>query len=220
MISSYEERKAWRADIIENTLRQIAVELTGIDEREWNVTDKHDNGEPLTNPYLVSVDGERVWVSLDEYLKKLTLHGSYGQTADGRMWIPRDSMHRSGQVADPSPTISLTKTPAQIAKDIARRFLPDFRTIRAIYLAQLAEQQEYRRQSDNTFDDLVKASKGALLPREAKKGDSERAARFTDVKGIHYSNDVRVSGDYVRLELSVTPALAKHIIAAIAKSKE
>jgi hypothetical protein len=219
VIDSYEERKAWRADVIENTLRRIVVELTGVDKREWEVVDKHDDGEPLTNPYLVSVDDERVWVSLDEYKKKLTLHGAYGQTADGRMWIPRDSMCRSGQVADPRPTISLTKTPAQIAKDIARRFLPDFRTIRAIYLAQLAEQQEHRRQSDNTFDDLVKASKGALLPRAAQKGDSERVAKFTDVKGIHYSNDVRVSGDYVRLELSVTPALAKRIIAAIAEAR-
>jgi hypothetical protein len=219
VIGSYEDRMAWRKEFIKKTLPDIVSELLAVDKKEWHIIDKHHDGEPLTNPYIVSADAERAWLSIDEYDKKLTLHGAYGEHADGRMWIARDSMPRSEQITDPRPTISLTKAPYQIAKDIARRFLPDYRKIRAVYLAQLAEQQEYRRQSDSTFEDLVKASKGALLPREAKKGDSERAARFTDVKGIHYSNDVRVSGDYVRFELSVTPALAKRIIAAIAEAK-
>jgi hypothetical protein len=210
--ASFEDRREWRKAFHATTAPAIVAALAKLEpDAGWTI-EATEETDRYHNPALCNSRGERFWLALDEYKRKLTVHGTYGKMPDGRIWIPRD---RVRDAVDPSPTISAEKTPEQIARDILRRFLPDYRTNLASYRAHVAEASAYRDKTATLFDEIVTLGDGWIrVDRHHDERASERTASVYNAPGINYGN-VRVSGDYVRLELSVTPEFAKRFASLI-----
>jgi hypothetical protein len=106
--------------------------------------------------------------------------------------------------------------PEHIARDIARRFLPDYKKYLALYRADVADATAFRCKTASLFDELVALGNG-WIKADAQNDvrSAERTASLYNAPGINYGS-LRVSGDHVRIEVSVTPAFAKRFAALFA----
>ncbi len=155
-------------------------------------------------------------LGLDEYKRRVTVYATYGPMPDGRRWMPRD---RVRDAVDPAPTISADKAPDLIAKDIGRRFLPDYRKYLDLYRADVADATAFRAATSALFDDIVALGNGWIKPNTRNdERSTERTASLSDAPGINYG-DLRVSGDSVRIEVSTTPEFAKRFAALLARTE-
>jgi hypothetical protein len=85
-----------------------------IDEGPWSVRPRHEQAA-----LLVAEDGREILVYYDSYGKRLEISGHY----------PEDETHRSfisSYENPPKITVSPTRDPRAIGRDISRRFLPEF----------------------------------------------------------------------------------------------
>jgi hypothetical protein len=198
------DRTAWRQAFQTTTVPAIVAALAKLEpDAGWTLEPSEGRHH---NPAIRNASGERFWLGVDDYKRRVTVHGTCGPMPDGRTWIPRD---RVRDAVDPSPTISADKAPEHIARDIARRFLPDYRKYLALYRSDVADATAFRNQTASLFDELVSLGNGWLKPdqRTDDRG-TERTARLYNTPGISYG-DIRVSGDHVRIQVSVTPEFAK-----------
>jgi hypothetical protein len=214
--ASYADRAAWRHTFCTTTVPAIVAGLATLEpDAGWSLEVADVNESRYHNPAIGNPKGERFWLGLDEYKHRLTVHSTYGQMPDGRMWIPRD---RVRDAVDPSPTIGADKPAEQIARDIARRFLPDYRKYLALYRADVADATAFRCKTASLFDELVALGNG-WIKADAQNDvrSAERTASFYNAPGINYGS-LRVSGDHVRIEVSVTPEFARRFAALFAAS--
>ena len=213
-LATYADRAAWRHTFCTTTAPAIVAALATLEpEAGWSLEAGDVNEMRYQNPAIHNPTGERFWLSVDEYKHRVTVHGTYGAMPDGRLWIPRD---RVRDAVDVSPTIGADKVPEQIARDIVRRFLPDYRKYLALYRADVADATAFRCKTASLFDELVALGNGWI--RADAQNDargSERTASLYNAPGISYGS-LRVSGDHVRIEVSVTPAFAKRFAALFA----
>ncbi len=209
------DRHEWRRGFQTTTAVAIASALQRIEpEAGWTLerVDEHTSA-PYYNPALNNTRGERFSLGLDDYKRRVTVYATYGTMPDGRRWMPRD---RVRDAVDPAPTISADKTPDLIAKDIGRRFLPDYRKYLDLYRADVADATAFRAATSALFDDIVALGNGWITPNTRNdERSTERTASLSDAPGINYG-DLRVSGDSVRIELSATPEFAKRFAALLA----
>jgi hypothetical protein len=177
----------------------------------WSLRVPQDDAS--VNPAFAATTGEQFWLSLDEYRGRIHVHARYGLHADGRPWIPRDAAH---DAVSPSPTMDAMKTPAAIARDILRRFLPAYRGHLVTYRTQVAHQQAYHGQTAASFAGLLVAGDGLLRTRTpTPKPGTEGQADFYALSG-EVSGDVHVSGTSVRFDrLCLPPALAGDVLRLI-----
>ena len=199
-MNDYEIRYAWRANVHRETIPAIAEQLTAQDEAPtvWTVEHAEDTS---WNPRLVGSQGERVYLNIDEHDKRLRVHSSYGERADGKgQWIPRDV---SRDLIDESISVSAEKTPAQIARDIIRRFLPNYRKCLDAYKTQCAAHHAYVA-STQVQARTVELIAGDRLRRDTYQGrrtDETEVSYSFDAHGISYGT-MRVSSTWTRIELS------------------
>jgi hypothetical protein len=212
--ASYADRASWRHTFCTTTVPAIVAALATLEpEAGWSLEAGDVNETRYHNPAIGNPNGERFWLSLDEYKHRVTVHGTYGTMPDGRLWIPRD---RVRDAVDPSPTIGADKVPEHIARDITRRFLPDYRKYLALYRADVADATAFRCKTASLVDELVALGNGWIKADAQNDARSaERTASLYNAPGINYGS-LRVSGDYVRIEVSVTPEFAKRFAALFA----
>ena len=215
--TSSTDRAAWRQTFSTATAPAIVGALARLEpEAGWSLEAPDADADRYHNPAVSSACGERFWLSVDEYQRRLTVHGTYGTMPDGRMWMPRD---RVRDAVDPSPTMSADKPADQIARDIARRFLPDYRQHLAQFRADVADAIAFRNRTASLFDELVALGNGWIKADARHDARStERTASLYNAPGISYGN-LRVSGDSVRIEVSVSPEFAKRFAALLAAAE-
>ena len=209
------DRTEWRQTFQTTAVPAIVAALAKLEPAaEWTLELSESRHH---NPALRNASGERFWLGVDDYKHRVTVHSTYGPMPDGRMWIPRD---RVRDAVDPSPTISADKAPDHIARDIFRRFLPDYRKYLALYWADVADATAFRCKTASLFDELVALGNGWIKADAQNDARSaERTASLYNAPGINYGS-LRVSGDHVRIEVSVTPAFAKRFAALFAAFTE
>lgn len=146
-------------------------------------------------------DRAGLWLRCDTYgataWKRCACSGVYPRNADGSYCDVSEYVNGS-KVPAPLIAFSITKTPEQIAKDIQKRFLPD-------YIARL-EKVRARIASTNDYDTRTNNTLAAILGREPD--DHERAKRACSVDlgtlpGEEYETRAyaKVSRESIDLEL-------------------
>jgi len=217
-LATYADRAAWRHAFCTTTAPAIVAALATLEpDAGWSLEPGDVNEMRYHNPAICNPNGERFWLSVDEYKHRVTVHSTYGPMPDGRLWIPRD---RVRDAVDVSPTIGADKAPEHIARDIARRFLPDYRKYLALYRADVAEATAFRCKTASLFDELVALGNGWIkADAQNDPRSAERTASLYNAPGINYGS-LRLSGDHVRIEVSVTPAFAKRFAALFAAFTE
>jgi hypothetical protein len=209
------DRTAWRQAFQTTTVPAIVAALAKLEPDAGWTLEPTEGRYP--NPAIRNASGERFWLGVDDYKHRVTVHSTYGPMPDGRLWIPRD---RVRDAVDPSPTISADKAPDQIARDIARRFLPDYRKYLALYRSDVAAAIAFRNETASLFDELISLGNGWIKPdQRTDSRTAECTARLYNAPGISYG-DLRVSGSHVRIELSVTPEFAKRFATLLATFAE
>ncbi len=210
------DRHAWRRGFQTTTAVAIASALQRIEPDAGWALEPADVDACYHNPALSNTRGERFSLGLDDYKRRVTVYATYGTMPDGRRWVPRD---RVRDAVDPAPTISADKAPDLIAKEIGRRFLPDYRTYLDLYRADVADATAFRAATSALFDDIVALGNGWIKPNTRNdERSTERTASLYDAPGITYG-ELRVSGDSVRIELSATPEFAKRFAALLARTE-
>lgn len=193
---TYEARKIWRATFMRDIAPQIAIQLQALEPAKgWHLEQTEDDN---WGPRYLSNDGERFSIYLNEHKKRLDVSGTYGQTPDGRQWIPRDS-----NVTDERPSIGAERTPEAIARDIARRFLKPYRVCLEVYRERCTEQARYFKATADLAREIIDASGGTLKQEKRHPHNNDQGELRLDFvgypQGVSYGY-IRVSEKWVRLE--------------------
>jgi hypothetical protein len=210
---TFDDRRAWRTTFYATSVPAITVALATLEPDAGWTLEPNADGERYRNPAVCNSRGERFWFGIDDYKRRITVHGTYGTMPDGRVWIPRDHVR---DAVDPSPTISADKLPEQIAKDVVRRFLPDYRKHLDAYRTALTDATAFRNKTATLLEEIVALGNGWITADTRNDARSaERTASLYNAPGISYGS-LRVSGEHVRIEVSVTPEFAKRFAALFA----
>jgi hypothetical protein len=218
-----DDRRAVLKDSFDQQAQLICLQLQQKDPgSQWQVSERSEiRGEWVRLQNQATVNDrapERIRLSLNTYDRRIKAWGSYGQSLDGRMWLPRDAVRGAD---DPQPTMSADKTPAQIAGDICRRLLPLYREYLAIYRRQLVAGLQLRERTHQTAVELIEASDGRLKPWgsawEAK--DPRTLSAHVDYQAYQgvTSGEIEVSGDRVEVKLTVDVERARQLVAWLAE---
>lgn len=201
-METYEESKARERTeslAVQKKLRQVAKTM-GFE----SVTPK--NGEEWgTDVRAKNKDGEEFWVRRGTYGSNKGKAHVFGIYPSG----PSGSVSIYG-IERPSINVSLERTVEAIAKDIERRFLPDYRE----YLGKVRE----RVKSDTDYRSLTESNFEKVMGR--KRNDNEKNGSGAGWLGSEFdcSGEVQVNGDSVTMTLrSVTPDQAAAILAILKK---
>lgn len=193
----------------------MATALSTLDGNIWRVTRESRDAEDGRFTWYGEIGteaGDALSLSIDTHKGRVTVSGVYGPMPDGRRWIPRDS-----RIEIDSPTMAFARGPQVIAREIARRFLGQYREALAAYRARLAESTAFRSGVQTLHDELVRLSAGALQPdTRSDKAADERRIRLYHVAGVSYG-DLRIcSGNSVRLECSIDADTARRFVQMLA----
>ena len=128
--------------IAEKSLRELAQEIAQALGPDWKLSTRFDAEDSQDRkPWRSRIEGrdsQALFLSNTRGPKGM-LHVS-GWTPDG---IPHETQVRVGTL--PSINVSLTKTSAQIAKDITRRLLPEYQALLTKVIEQHRVDTEYKR---------------------------------------------------------------------------
>lgn len=159
---------------------------------------------------------------------RVEVRGNYPKQADGSyagdIWYTQEEREARkakgipdteyGKIQKPSITISPDKTAEQIAKDIQRRFLPDYLDYRKRLDARIKETDDYESRTKTNLETLKKAK---LTDYEEKQKRFSGYAK-KGCEGARY--EVKVSGTDVDVELhNLTVDQAEEILSIIVKGK-
>lgn len=183
------------------------LELPDVEDRaRWTRVRAMESGDVFT-------------LHFDEHKNRIDVLPDWPRMPDGTTWYPRKYADESS----PAIGVSAAKAPAQIARDIVRRFLPAYRVLLAKARERIAEQQQYSDNTADTFDRLVAAAPFLRVDHNSsmsqRTAGRELSASICDAGGASYGS-MRVSGDSVTFErLSLTAECAGMVLAAIKACK-
>jgi hypothetical protein len=175
--------------------------------------------------YLNNEAGEKLYIyfSAGYGNKRVNVSGVYPRNADGSyagdVYYTLEERAKGigqanyGQVPHPTITISPDKTPEQIARDIEKRFLPDYRDYRARVQAVVDAHNDY----ESTTAASLLAVKGAQLTEyEARERKFSAYAVPEEYSGARY--EVKASQKEIDIDIhNITIDQARAIIALITK---
>lgn len=135
--TDYKERDKW----VTSRLIQVTEEMNNAlaaagepDHLRYAVArDADDKVNGFT--FAMIQDEARIYIRYDEYKNRLSIHGSWPQTklqgtrSNGPVFAPRDCLRGTEVNVYSEITVDADKAPDLIARDIARRFLPNYITM-------------------------------------------------------------------------------------------
>jgi hypothetical protein len=187
-------------------------ELTGhLADGPWNV-ETHDIRTWLTLRNLSS--GFGICAQLDEYKKRISFSGDYPEAAREHHSIINYARSRLNWSTSPSITVSLTKKPAAIAKDIERRLLPD-----ALRMAEMVKQIRAEHDAHENAGKTNMERIAGLLGKEPPKkngrpeGDKEISFMLERYRNGDGYGDITCRGDKVEIRIrSINIELAERVL--------
>ncbi len=220
-----EEERAKIERFNTKVLPELVKELTAADVETWSIEPPTqadiDNGVNWRSPTIISSAGERLFIRVEGYQhqNKITVSGSYGQLPDGNNWYV--SAYMRGEHSDPSATMTLTKTPKQLAADITRRVLQGgYRFYRAEYLKRCQEQTDSINATAANARRIEQASNGMFYIRPSYHGmnDIRKGSVTMDTHGVRVG--IKVSSSYVEIDWSGPVDKAERIIRLLVEMGE
>lgn len=214
-----QQRSAARAAFVA-AVPAIVTALRALEPiKGWALKPATDPTERVRWVKLYNADDEDLFLGFDEYKTRIDISANWPTLPDGTTWYPR----KYRDEASPAIGVSATKAPAQIARDIVRRFLPAYRALLAIASADVASATAYRDTTADTFDRLIAGCPHLRADRDstmANRGERRRGGDLTasivNLEGVSCYGGVRVSGDSVTLErLNVNGECARRVLAAL-----
>jgi hypothetical protein len=202
----WEQQQHREREFHASTAATIVDALNRVDAAGWTIA----HGDERHYSRAVTTTGENFSLSYDRHKNRIHVSGNWPAMPDGRFWYPR--------YGDESPgiTVSADRAPDAVAKDIARRFLPAYRTLLAKARAEVRGAQEYRNATERNFAELVAAGAPYIRPHQGQNNGDERTASIYDAPGVSYGT-IRVGGQSVQFDrLSMTPEFATKFAAFIA----
>jgi hypothetical protein len=210
-----------------DVFREIAAQLTTQTGQHWKIIEPqadthHHSGYPMLPSGAELTNGQISFDIAGAYKKKThwDISPNYPQTHDGRNSFDyKSDEHRRGEVSD-SATLSKSKTPAQIARDIARRVLPGLTTETAYRRDKMQRTVDSVQSAENLLQRMIDAS-GDKLKRDNHHTPSsipERKAYTRYDSGISLEIEARgYSTPSVKLSADLTPEQAAAVIALLCK---
>lgn len=206
-------RREREREFRDTTAPAIAAELAMIEPAagwRWvpGTEDNHQRAGLFDNA------GASIWFRFDSMKQRVDVHGAYPNMPDGTGWFPRRHEYKA---ADVSIGCSVCKPVHAIARDIARRFLPEYRKFLGWAAEDIAQQQQWHNSTRATFDAILAAG-GDVIKADAHRNGQRVDATGTDTlmaSFVGMYGSVRVSGDSVRIEIDVKRDQAIAIVAAL-----
>lgn len=150
--------------------------------REWS----DDSNDEYPSHRLVHASGYGVWLGWDDWKTRIDIHGRWPKTSDGREAAPYGCA--------PTISVSATRAPAAIAREITKRFLP-------MYLPLYDKQQDVVN-GQNAYEAQTAASNAALLTLPG----IEKSTYSSGVRVVGYApHTISAQGDSVRFEAFNVP---------------
>lgn len=166
-------------------------------------------------PRLAGPDGMEIFIATSRERGKLHIHGDWptdGNTyMSPRSWgaVPYD------ENGDVSINVSEVRGPEEIARDILRRFLPQYREIYAKCCQRKAENAAYRDRLYVQAQAITKAA-GLPAPGRLENSNSEYRLHLGNVTEQGWYGTVQVYDKSINLDLrGVTVANAEKILAIL-----
>lgn len=189
----------------------IASHLSG----SWHV-------EPLAEPRAtypsrhIHCDDGRSFYIHTENGDRISVHGNWPTTADGRTQWPSQY-----DGVRPVINVSTSKTSIAIAKEIERRFLPDYTKTWSAMKEHADSHDEHARKTKANADRIL-ADDPTLHTPERSNGVPTDNSEITIYCGSNsYGYQMRVSGDSVRFEHFSCPIdVARRVIVELRKTRD
>jgi hypothetical protein len=188
---TFEQEKAERAERFK-LLASTAVVVAAAMGAGWSVEPhKYSEFGDDSDVYLRHTDGRRINLSISTYNYKgmVDVSGSYdyGDSSLG-VGFPRDVSH-------PGISVGLTRGGEVIAKEIKRRFLPDFDAVHARIAESIRKSTVYRDTQEG-----ITARLAALAGAEPRR-TSPREFRLYGVEGNNRHVEVKVISGVVDIKI-------------------
>lgn len=197
-------------DLIATADEIAQILTTQAGEKQWSVLlPEQNNGNPI-NPRIT--DGHSTFfIRLLMYSNKwkLRVTGVYPESSDGNPYFYSTMIIKSGEA--PAINMAIYKSAEQMAYDIHKRFLPDYRKVLAKCLERKAQYEEHEQHLAQLMD-LLEAA-GFEVNRKGKYFDFKDQLNFD--KG--YLGRTQINANSITFELSSVPADKALKILAYAK---
>jgi hypothetical protein len=165
---------------------------------------KQANGYDQVGEYIDGPDGATLWLHRfwrDE--SRIVVSGDWPRTAGGQ--LPKRYSEKL-----PSITVADSRSPQAIARDITRRFLPDYQAKLAEFRQRVADDNAYHKA---VADLSARMAKALGLEVTDMKTQREGQLRLYGALSGDAWGDIEVSRDSVTLKLhSLTPEKAEAIL--------
>jgi hypothetical protein len=193
---------------------RVEIETRGEEGSDYNATRgriMHDDGRGMYLSLGVTNYG---WAPLG----KLSIQGVYPRDNDGKEQFPHLCLSGRWNMENPRMNVSASKAPATIARDIERRFLPDYSPLYAALQAQLDARNATRAGLDETMARMC-AAFGRSPSSVRKERDSLSASLWAPLGKLGNADVESYTPGEVTLRLSSLPLdLAERIARILAES--
>jgi hypothetical protein len=206
MMTEYKQQQLAAAQQLMNLTREIAHQLGG----GWKVKTVREDQLDYPSRWIVNADypGAELTVRIGSYgaeRGRVCVHGSLHVGRNNSY----ETVYENGQKVDaPSITVAMDRGAGVIAREIARRMLPEYLRILALAVAQAEKHNAKADARTATMRQLAKLT-GGKMPDVTR----EDSGRVWLGGSRHDQVTVSYGGDSVTFErLSVTVEQAEHII--------
>lgn len=205
MMGHYENRQETERRIVA-ILPEVAAFLNNGAGHGWRQDDADEDGDrEWRRRQLSHEDGRRLTFYAEQNGKgtRIGVSGSWPQTGSGSQLTPRYCL-RDSEIADKTTeiTVSGEKTPEQIARDVARRLLPDYSEL-------FGKLRDVARQRDDHRAQVIATANRIADALGARRVDEDRLPGEVSSLTIHPGKlnvyEVRVYGDSASVEISSLP---------------
>lgn len=153
---------------------------------------------------------------------RIKVHGNYHMQLNGRLQFidAREYGHGTNRESFPEITCSPTKGIDLVAKDIKRRFLPDY--LRIVKKA-IERRNQYQASNDQTLATLRALAKDVLSPEHQGRLENRIQERPEETKSFYLEGsrgEVSVSGHSITLKIDVSLEQARQILAWVSQGND
>lgn len=195
--------------------RQIAIELRKLEGlRPWTFVEPTENTYSV---YLRNAGDARIYIEFDGYNepKRLTISG-WLHIGKNRSYV--DVYENGERVFVPSITVALSRGCEVIAKEIARRFLPEYLRIFALAQQKVAKEIAHDTKLTQNLERMARVVGVKALNVSTSTGRVNTTLNFRT--GESQYHHLSVSDDAVQLALDVTLEQAETILRFLTKRSE
>lgn len=149
---------------------------------------------------------------------KFHVSGNYPRYVDGRFCTPRDAGAVKYNESNPSINVSAAREPQVIARDIVRRFLPEFTRCWLACVERVAQDLEHINGTSKSAERIRKALGKGADPQVSKDQDKRNSCVSLNYHAYSFYGDFRVSDGTGELSLKSVPvAVLVEIATLLAK---